>query len=1022
MYVNLQHSSTGNNGRKYLQGLRLFLLFFLLIAANKAIASNSLMLQQNVVIKGTVIDAVSKQPVAGVTVEEVGTNNATATNEKGEYQLTLKSGNATVSFRSIGYKTVEVPVNNQDIVNVSLTTENAAMDEVVVVGYGTQKKSDLTGSVNTISSRDMEGINAPNLVDKIQGKVPGLSINTGNARPGEVASLTVRGENSISASNQPLIILDGVPFNGSFNDINTSSIENISVLKDASATAIYGSRAANGVILVTSKKGQAGKTKVSYNGYIGVQMVERRLNLMNGPEYIQYLRDYQISKGKTGDDLNPEKYLFANVLEQWKKGEDIDWQQEIFNNTALITEHQLNLSGGTEKSNYFAGVGYLKQDGLVKNTSYERYNVSFNLNQTLTRWLKSGLVTQLSQGNNNGVQPSIDNAVKISPYGKNFDENGKRVLYPMYAQTLYPNPFADENGVNDNTRRTVFASGFLDAKLPIQGLSFKTSFGTNYRHEFNGTYYGSNTFTGMSTNGQGTVYNADYFDWTWENLLTYDRSFGDHRLNAVGLYSAQKTNLKTSSAYGEDFISDNGYNNLASAAKNQKIESNLTNTALISYMGRINYGFKNRYLLTLTGRSDGYSAFSVNNKWAFFPSVAVAWVLSQEDFFKSNTINQLKLRLSYGENGNQGVSAYQTFDRLTKIQYLFGDGATPVNGLITSYTGVGSKTLKWETTRSLNVGLDFGIIRNRISGSLDVYKTNTYDLLLNRQVPVMNGFNSVWDNVGKTQNLGIELTLNSENIRREHFSWNTDLAFAYNKNKIVELRGDGKDDLTNAWLIGQPIRVFYDYNVIGVWQASDDIKNSWQPNAKPGDAKLEDVDGNGQITAADRKVIGSKIPAYTLGLGNNFSYKDWSLSFFLTGAFDVTKENNFANIERFLPNNGGNYLSDIHYWTPENPSTEYVSPGYTPVNNHSYYLDASYLRIRDFSLAYNLPVDRWNMKGVSSIKAFINARNLYTFSKVKGYNVEAQSVSAATGNPTTTNVLSPYPVARMFSLGLNVQF
>ncbi len=360
MYVNLQHSSTGNNGRKYLQGLRLFLLFFLLIAANKAIASNSLMLQQNVVIKGTVIDAVSKQPVAGVTVEEVGTNNGTATNEKGEYQLTLKSGNATVSFRSIGYKTVEVPVNNQDIVNVSLTTENAAMDEVVVVGYGTQKKSDLTGSVNTISSRDMEGINAPNLVDKIQGKVPGLSINTGNARPGEVASLTVRGENSISASNQPLIILDGVPFNGSFNDINTSSIENISVLKDASATAIYGSRAANGVILVTSKKGQAGKTKVSYNGYIGVQMVERRLNLMNGPEYIQYLRDYQISKGKTGDDLNPEKYLFANVLEQWKKGEDIDWQQEIFNNTALITEHQLNLSGGTEKSNYFAGVGYLK--------------------------------------------------------------------------------------------------------------------------------------------------------------------------------------------------------------------------------------------------------------------------------------------------------------------------------------------------------------------------------------------------------------------------------------------------------------------------------------------------------------------------------------------------------------------------------------------------------------------------------------------------------------------------------------
>ncbi|ANH79733.1 SusC/RagA family TonB-linked outer membrane protein [Niabella ginsenosidivorans] len=974
---------------------------------------------QQAPVKGKVTDE-NKTPLEGVTVTEKGTQNSTVTRADGTFSLTVSSDTSVLVFSAIGYQTLEVAAAAAS--EVTLVKQAQTIDEVVVVGYGSQKKSDLTGSVATISSKNLSEINAPNFVDKIQGRVPGMNINTGNAKPGEVASMTVRGENSISASNQPLIILDGVPFNGSFNDISTSSIENVSVLKDASSTAIYGSRAANGVIIVTTKKGQNGKPRVAYNGYVGVQTVERRLHLMNGPEYIQYMRDYQASKGKTGDELDPENYLFANVLEQWKKGEEVNWQDEVFNKAALVQEHQLSISGGSEKSNYYASVGYLNQDGLVKNTSYERYNVALGLNQTLLPWLKSGLNVQLSQGNTNGVQPSIDNAVKLSPYGKNRDENGNRVLYPMYAQTLYPNPFADENGLDDNTRRTVFAAGFLDAKLPINGLSFKTSFGTNYRHEFTGQYYGANTFSGMSMNGYGQIDNSDYFDWTWENLLTYDRSFGDHKLNVVGLYSAQKTNLKTSSLYGEDFIIDNGYNNLESASKNQKINSNLTNTALISYMGRINYGFKDRYLLTLTGRSDGYSAFSPNNKWAFFPSVAGAWVISREDFFNSKLFNQLKLRLSYGENGNQGVTAYQTFDRLTKIQYLFGDGAPAENGLVINYNGIGSKNLKWETTRSFNIGVDFGLLENRISGSLDFYKTHTFDLLLSRQVPVMNGYNSIWDNVGKTQNTGIELALSSRNIVHEDFSWNTDLTFAYNKNKILELRGDGKNDLTNAWLIGEPIRVFYDYNVIGVWQESDDIKNSWQPNAKPGDAKLEDVNHDGKITADDRKVIGSKMPAYTMGLGNSFQYKNWSLSLFLTGAFDVTKENNFANIERFLPNNGGNFLSDIPYWTPERPSTEYVSPGYTPVNNHSYYLDASYLKIKDVSLGYAFPVDKWNVKGITGIKAFINARNLYTFTKVKGYNPEALSVSATTGNPTTTNVLSPYPVARTVSLGVNVQF
>ncbi|WP_257097277.1 SusC/RagA family TonB-linked outer membrane protein [Sphingobacterium sp. E70] len=500
--------------------------------------------------------------------------------------------------------------------------------------------------------------------------------------------------------------------------------------------------------------------------------------------------------------------------------------------------------------------------------------------------------------------------------------------------------------------------------------------------------------------------------------MTYDRTFGDHKINVVGLYSSQKTNLKTSKMTGDDFVSDAGYNNMASASKNLKMESKLENTAMISYMGRINYSFKDRYLLTLTGRSDGYSAFSVDNRYAFFPSVAGAWVISKEgnvqDYF-----DLLKLRASYGKNGNQAVSPYQTYDRLTNVDYIYG--LDPVKGLVMNFNGRGSN-LTWETTSSLNVGLDFGILKNRLSGTIDYYTSKTTDLLLSEQVPVMNGYNTILNNIGETSNKGFEVTLNAVPIKNDNFQWNTTANFAYNNNKITKLRADGKDDLTNAWLIGKPIRIFYDYKVIGVWQEGDDIANSYQPKAKAGDAKLADLNNDGKIDANDRTVMGNKISPYTLGIGNDFTYKNFSLSIFMNGAFGGTKVDDFKNIERFLPNNGANYLADMPYWTPENPSTDIPSPGYTPVNNHTYYINSAYWRIRDLSLGYTFEGDFLQRLNLSSVRAFINARNIYTFSKIKGYNVEALGVSSTTGNPTTTNIAYPYPVARTVSLGLNVQF
>jgi len=974
------------------------------------------------VITGVVIDATGA-PLPGVSVLVKGAKAGTTTDEEGKFSLKDVAQGTILVFSSIGSASKELPATTAPM-KVVLEENQDLLDEVVVVGYGAQKKSDLTGSIATVSSKDLENVNSPNVVDKLQGKVAGLTINTGNASPGATASINVRGQNSISASNDPLVILDGIPFSGSMSDISPNTIENISVLKDASSTAIYGSRAANGVILITSKKGEAGKPKINYNGYFGVQNVARSLDLMNGPEYLQYMQDYQNEMARRNGTTAPapEDYLFANVWEQAQKGIEVDWQDRIFKSNAPIQEHQLSFSGGDENSTYYASAAYLDQDGVVKNSPFKRYNVNLNLNQNLSSWLKLGLMAQLTQSDNNGVQPTIDNAVKMSPYGKDRDENGNVVTYPMYAQTLYPHPFADEQAIYDETKRSVYANTFLDVQLPIDGLSFKTTFGINYRNTETGSYYGSNTLSGQGVHGYGEVTGQNAYDWTWENLLTYNRSFGDHKINVVGLYSAQKSRIKDTRLYGENFVVDNGYNNLEAAANNKQIESGLVNTALLSYMGRINYSYKDRYLLTLTGRSDGYSAFSSDDRWAFFPSVAGAWVISSEDFFASELINNLKLRLSYGKNGNQAISAYQTYDRFSNIQYLFGDAGNAVNGLALGFDAIGNRTLKWESTGSFNAGLDFGLFNSRINGSIDFYKTHTNDLLMSRQVPIMNGYNTIVSNIGKTKNLGLEVNLNTQNIIKDNFTWNSNLTFAYNDNEIVELTGDGKSNPSAGYIIGQPIRIFYDYKVIGVWQEGDDIANSWQPDAKPGDAKLADINGDGTISPDDRTVMGTKIPKYTLGIGNDFTYKGFGLSFFMNGAFGVTKEDNFTNVERFVPGSGANYLSDMDYWTPENPSNEVPSPAYVPKNTHKYYINAAFWRIRDLTLSYTFKGEKLDKLHIGSIRTYINARNLYTFTKVKGYNPEALSVSDETGNPTSTNILSPYPVPRVFSLGVNVQF
>lgn len=981
-------------------------------------------------LTGKVIDAKTGEPVIGASVRVKNSKMNGITNVNGEFSINNIPGDAELIVSYIGYEESVVHRDNLASVIVQLREKSKSLDEVVVVGYGSQKKSDLTGVVTSIGADKLNNVSTDNVLDKLAGQVPGLNIVSTNAQPGSDQTLRVRGNNSLTASTSPLVVLDGIPYSGSLGDINPDIIESISVLKDASSAAIYGSRGANGVILIQTKQGKEGRVSVTYKGQVGMAEPERRLKMMNGTQYIQYLKDLQHQLyGTPYEQLNPETVLGSDEYENYKAGRETDWQDIIFRK-ALVTSHQISISGGTKNTTYMASIGRFRQDGVVENTGLKRTNISVNVTQNLKNWLKIGMNVQAVQKDFGGVRPDIEAAIKMSPYGTYKDEKGNLVYKPMVRNSLYSNPMSDVNAINDKTNRNVFISSFAEITLPL-GFSVRSNFGYNYRANFQGTYYGRNTLTGKSVNGSASITNTHYWDYTWENILRWTKSFKRHRLDATGLFSLQKTNTETSTQSAESFVSDaNEYHNMESGEKNKETTSSLVETALISYMMRVNYSYASKYLLTLTGRTDGYSAFGKNNKYAFFPSAAVAWNVSEEQFMENSRswLDMLKFRLSYGANGNQAINAYQTLDRLGLTQYVFGDGGSTVNGLYLTSNGVGNPNLKWETTYKLNLGFDWGILGGRLSGSVDFYISKTKDLLMSRTVPYMNGYRSIMDNVGQTQNKGVEIVLNSVNIQTKDFTWNTTVNFTLNRDKIVKLRGDGKDDITNKWFIGKPTMVYYDYNVIGTWQENDSRwdaaskkylnseGNEIQKGAKPGSAMLEDVNGDGVIDANDKKVIGSKLPSFLMSMTNSFTYKNFYCSFFLNGLFGEWKQMHDKNFDRWMKD--FNYLSDMNYWTSSNPTNSMTSIVYVPFNKHSFYKKMSYIQIKNITLGYNLPKRFVNSIGLSSVKVDISVNNLYTFSNIKN----ALNFDNVSSSGDEYGLIVGYPTARSYMFGLNVAF
>lgn len=788
-------------------------------------------------ITGKVVDD-KGESVIGASIAVQGTTLGTITNLDGEYTLANVPENSEVTVSFIGYKTLIFKANDKALSKITLKEDTEMLDEVVVVGYGTVKKRDLTGSISSVNAQKIADVPVTSVVEALQGRSPGVVVSNTSWEPGSEPSIFVRGKRSITASNGPLYVVDGIPITGGVSEISPADIESMEILKDASATAIYGSRGANGVIIITTKQGKEGKTKVDYNGYVGFQTIQNKLDMMNGAEYAEYTREaYRNSTGKNkylSDVPNKEQDMLlpmfsqdAYVLESVLMGYDEngnydpskvrsnDWFDAV-TRQGFLTEHQLNIRGGGAKTSFMASATYNKVDGVVKDQSYQRYSVRLNLSHTINKYIKIGGQTQYSfSEKQRGSNMISDNYMyRITPLGSLYEKDGS-LTQKIGGDELMYNPLYNlVDGAVDRPLKTsrFLGSYFLDVTFPIKGLTFRSNLGIDARTQQDYEFYSAATTERQFGSSYAKSSMIKYSMFTWENFFTYKRDFGTkHSLGVTLLQSVQQDLRESLNASAEDISADVlKYYDLGAGSIIDGIGSGYRKWTMASFMGRVNYNYLGRYLLTVSARYDGSSRLADGHKWVLFPSAALAWRISDEKFMKNiKWLDNLKLRVGYGKTGNSSVDPYQTRGTLSKVYYVYNNGKDEVLGYAPKK--MANKLLTWETTEQYNLGLDFGFLKNRINGSIDLYLQKTYDLLLERQLPVVSGFSNIVSNIGRTQNKGIEISLNTRNVVTKNFEWTTDLTFTAGREEIVELYNGKVDDPGSGWFIGEPIDVYYNY-------------------------------------------------------------------------------------------------------------------------------------------------------------------------------------------------------------------
>ncbi|MCX2678486.1 TonB-dependent receptor [Galbibacter sp. EGI 63066] len=982
----------------------ILMLFLLLSTCLLAIENTHA--QQSVT--GQITSGTDGVPLPGVNIMVQGSNIGVVSDFDGNYQLDGVASDATLEFSYIGFKSQTISLNGRSTLNVVMEEDLAQLDEVVVIGYGTQKRSDITGSVASVPKDRLENLPVTNVTQALQGTTAGLNITTESSIPGSVAGIQVRGLNSITAGNSAFIVVDGTPFYGSLNDINSRDIESIEILKDASATAIYGNRGSNGVILITTKRGKTGKPTINYSVYSGLEDFSHVLEPMGPEDYIEKYAHYVEQRGLEQTDVLPN----TAEIENYNAGRTTNWFDEV-TQTGLITEHNVSLSGGSENAKYFISGGYLDQKGVIKGYEYNRVNFRTNLDLDVTNWLSTGVNAYFANNNYDGGRANFLFGTAMSPYSVPRDENGEYIIYPMSPEQLFENPLLGLTEDRLDHIKNLSGTAYATLKPGIEGLEYKISASYYYNPRYNATYSGR---AANDNNGTAYKYNAETKRWVVENLLTYTKDFGKHHFDVTLLYSAEEQNYQNTAVTGVGFFSDALSYNQIESADNISAESEKWRQSWLSQMGRINYSFDSRYLLTLTARRDAASVFGGNtDKYGVFPSMAIGWNIANESFMENaSKVNQLKLRFSYGTNGNPGVEVYGTQSTLGTVLYPFG-GSPQVGTYI---DGMGNPNLQWESTTTANLGIDFGFFNNRLSGTVEVYDSKTDDLILERNIPNITGSGDILDNVGKLGNKGLDITLNSVNVNTGDFRWETRLNFSTYKNEILNLYGTGEDDIANRWFIGESLGVVYDYQKLGIWQEDEiaaEAHLNHDPTARPGDIKFADINGDGQIDSEnDRVILGNTLPDWNGGLTNTFMYKDFTFSFFLQTVQGVLRN----NPDIYYTDEVGrrNIPADVGYWTAENQSNEWPSlVAYQNNKGYEHPKDASYLRIKDVRLSYNIPNELLEKYNIQSMMLYVAGRNLYTFTDWIGWDPESDQVSRG-GDGWENN----YPLTRTISLGLNI--
>lgn len=995
---------------------------------------------QNITVKGIVKDNLGES-VIGANVTEKGTTNGMITDLDGNFSLTVQK-NATLVISYIGYVTQEIAIKGNTNLNIILKEDSKALEEVVVIGYGTARKSDVTGSIASVGGDKLQEMPSTNITYALQNRVAGVDMTQTSSQPGATMQIRIRGTRSLTASNDPLVVLDGIPFMGNLSDINPGDIKSMDILKDASSTAIYGSRGANGVILITTNRGAQGTpAKFTYNGYVGAKSVFSKYPMMDGPKYAE-MRKYA---GK-----------FENSLDE-SDDMNTDWQDLLYR-TGMVNSHDVSVAGGTNNGSYSFGAAYYKDQGVIPTQNYTRYSLRGSFDQGVGKYFRFGLTTNsnynVTKGSNIDLYSVLNNTPLANPY--NEDGSLKRTVKlnsqdENFVVTRDVVENLEDSWLNEKKGFGTYNNLFAEVQCPwVKGLKYRVNLGLNYRSTKGGVFTGEGINSSTAdTPSTASLEHTETTNWAIENLITYDRTFGKHQLNIVGMYSAEETVYTKSHIAARDIPAEYlQYYNLGRAEGTITVNPDnwdYQKSGLMSWMGRAMYTYDNRYMLMATVRADASSRLAKGHQWHTYPAVSAGWNIGQESFMDDlEWLDILKVRVGYGQTSNQAVAPYSTWGKLSTRPYNFGP-----TGYATGYyvSALPNYDLGWEYSSTWNFGLDFTLLGGRLSGTFEYYIQKTSDLLQSVNLPSTSGVSSYVGNVGKTENKGVEFTLNGTILDNHNgWTWDASINISANRNKLTELASGAERDEANNWFVGHPIDAIYDYEKIGLWQEGDPYLDILEPGGNVGMIKVkytgeynEDGTPVRQIGPDDRQII-SMEPKFTGGFSTRVAYKGFDLNVitaFKCGGKLISTLHHSNGYLNMLTGRRGQV--DVDYWTEENTNAKYPKPGgIQSGDNPKYgstlgYFDASYWKVRNISLGYKFDEQKWLKNfGIQSLRAYVSIQNPFvicsSFHKETGLDPETNSygnenVAVTSGiQKRFLTVGTNAPSTRNYLFGINLTF